>query len=332
MRFRVSSILTPSDAPGVAVPVFVMDGSNLPFVQEMDQYYTVVDMMPFLNSEYYEMTADSGGEHYVQIGEPGLIAFRDLNRRIKVMGLSEIFEYRDKYAVQLQDAPLLNLQLARACGVPRAAMHDMWRMVAASYFPEAERDSWIDAEHQLSQRDSAIWAAIKDAPDSDLQFDDIPGDLSFERLFAWLNTNRHHPKWGRVWIRAFQKRPFDERMMQLGADWSESRIAASAPVAEVKAVLYLFLEGTESRSISEEFSIILREYITEKGAEFYDFYYPSGFLFHFVRNSYVTDEEARRARKSEYVDFLMSKTEHNERLRGEVESALKIKLLRSFLP
>jgi hypothetical protein len=314
----------------MVVPVFLMEGSNLPFIQEMDEYYNVVDMIPFLNSEYYEMTADIDGSYSIQLNESGLVAFRDLQRDIRIMSLQEIFEYRDRHLADLESAPLLNLQLARACGVPRGAMYGMWTAVAEAYFPEGERSDWVDAEHQLNQRNRAIWSTIEDTGSDDLPLDDTPGDVGFERLFAWLNSNKPHPKWGKIWVKAFLKRPFDERMMELGENWVKSRIAGSSPVIEVKPVLFLFLESTTESDISEDFGPILRDYILEKSEEFYDFYYPNGFLFHLVRNSYIAEEEARDAGKSNYLKYLFAKTESNERLRDELDAALRIKLLQSL--
>jgi hypothetical protein len=333
--FSVTSLMVVNEAPGMVVPVFKMAGSNLPFVQQMDEFYVVTDMLPFLTSEHYVFTADFSTKETVTINEPGLVAFRSFDGTYQIMPIRDLFVFRDRFRSELQDFPLLNLQVARACGAPRGELHQMWHAVAADMLPEDNRLGWVDSEHQLHQREAQIWRLIGEKPDDDIKLDAADGDASFERLFAWLNRNKLSSDWGRVWIKAFLKRPFDERMLWLGSDWIEARLAELSPVSEIKPVLFLLLEAAAQGEITDEMRMLIREYVMSKDDEFYDFYFPVGFLFHLVRHSYFHENEiatydvhARDAPNSDvsFLRFLHERTSAVDRLRDELQSALRVVL------
>jgi hypothetical protein len=70
--------------PGMLVPQLSSPDTNLPYVQEMDEFLIVKEIIPFLEYENYS-TIPEGQERQersVAIGDRGLIAFRSVDGSI----------------------------------------------------------------------------------------------------------------------------------------------------------------------------------------------------------------------------------------------------------
>jgi hypothetical protein len=74
--FKLSMLLDISDGkPGMLVPVFSSPSTNMPYVQQMDEFLMIKDMLPYLDYEHYRI-AQPTSEPVATVGDKGIIAFR----------------------------------------------------------------------------------------------------------------------------------------------------------------------------------------------------------------------------------------------------------------
>jgi hypothetical protein len=67
--------------PGMLVPLLSSADTNLPYVQEMDEFFLLKEIIPFLEYENYPIVPESHGRS-IAIGDRGLIAFRSVDGSI----------------------------------------------------------------------------------------------------------------------------------------------------------------------------------------------------------------------------------------------------------
>jgi hypothetical protein len=74
--YRLNCFLDISNGrPGMLVPLISSPNTNLPYVQQMDEFFLVREIVPFLEYENYPVVP-SDESHTVTIGDQGLVAFR----------------------------------------------------------------------------------------------------------------------------------------------------------------------------------------------------------------------------------------------------------------
>ena len=74
--FKLNCFLDLSNGrPGMLVPLISSPNTNLPYVQQMDEFLMVKELVPFLDYENYPIVQNKE-ERIIAIGEQGLVAFR----------------------------------------------------------------------------------------------------------------------------------------------------------------------------------------------------------------------------------------------------------------
>jgi hypothetical protein len=80
--FKLISFLDISEGrPGMLVPLLSSVNTNLPYVQQMDEFLQLKEIVPFIEYENYPVVP-SQDERVVGIGDRGLIAFRSYDAAI----------------------------------------------------------------------------------------------------------------------------------------------------------------------------------------------------------------------------------------------------------
>ena len=98
--------------PGMLVPVFSSDKTNMPYVQQMDEYLLVKDIIPFLEYENYT-TLPAERALSVSLGEKGVIAFRSADDAIICGDFQDVLAYVRDHVDLLTKDPLLKMQRNR---------------------------------------------------------------------------------------------------------------------------------------------------------------------------------------------------------------------------
>ena len=88
------------------VPVFSSDKTNMPYVQQMDEYLLVKDIIPFLEYENYT-TLPAERALSVSLGEKGVIAFRSADDAIICGDFQDVLAYVRDHVDLLTKDPLL---------------------------------------------------------------------------------------------------------------------------------------------------------------------------------------------------------------------------------
>ncbi|MCF3639873.1 hypothetical protein LXM94_07815 [Rhizobium sp. TRM95111] len=286
MKFKVDILLDlVPESKGLLIPVFKIEGSNMPFAQEMNDGFEVYDMQPYLDSDNYEYiippTLCS-----TDVGEKGIFAFRSFDDEIVLGDISHVMEYRELYRANFSEFPLLDLQLARICGEPLSTLYSKWNSTATMYFGAEKSKSWIAREFELFQKNRLIWENINSISLKEEQ--NIITELrqhSFEYLFRWLAVNLSHSAWGRVWLHAFKMSPFDERMHIIAEQWLVKEIEEKSFVRDIRLILFCHLEyRMREDDEGEDFKEVITEYVSALDEEIFDFLHPSMLPYLLIRN------------------------------------------------
>lgn len=293
MKFKIDILIDLSpDTPGMLVPIFKIDGSNLPYVQEMNDSFEVYDMQPYILADSYEYTIPVGKTE-TDIGEKGVIAFRSFDNSIFTGTLSEVLAYRDKNLENIASVALLDLQLARVCGEPIAALYDKMRRTSETYFDDKTARSWVAGELALQQKNRGIWDNINSLnsnKEDNEEFLIKSNQHSFEYLFRWLTKNIHNKNWNSVWLRAFKINPFDERMSMIAREWLTSRMNDGYDIAEIKVLLYSYLECRKIFPTEDDFPEVLTEYLSFRMHDMFEILQPVDFSL-LIFNNLKYDED-----------------------------------------
>ena len=93
IMFNLIQLIDISDGePGMLVPLLSSPHTNLPYVQQMDEFLFIREVAPFLEYENYPIVpADE--PRSINIGEKGLIAFRSFDGSIRCGDIQEIVGY-----------------------------------------------------------------------------------------------------------------------------------------------------------------------------------------------------------------------------------------------
>ncbi|WP_143748356.1 hypothetical protein [Mesorhizobium carmichaelinearum] len=285
MKYNITDMidLAPG-APGLMIPMFRRTGSNLPFVQEMSENFEVVSMMPVMDIESYEFCTEVN-DASTDVGEKGIISFRSFDLNVYSMTIQEIFRYRDLNRSKITEDPILDLQLGRICGDPLSMMFDKWNQASPVLDDISEAKRWVAGENRLFQKNDLIWRNVKKF--STEKREEKKHDVSehgFEFYFRWLNKNYRSDSWQNMWIKAFQINAFEERLIQLGANWLSSQLSTENPVQYFRSVLYIVLERAGIQGMPEDFRRVMTSYVSENPDQIYGLLYPHDFIYYVIIN------------------------------------------------
>ncbi|MEH3092171.1 MAG: hypothetical protein PGN20_08950 [Agrobacterium cavarae] len=318
MKFKIDVIIDiSSEKPGLLIPIFKIEGSNLPYAQEMNDAYEVYDMKPYLESDYYPYVIPEVSA-FTDIGERGVICLRSYDGRIICGNIGEIVEHYNDERENIAVFPTLDMQLARLCGDPLAVLMDKWAAVERNSFKKPVRGDWTDGELRVYQKSRSIWDRInaKDGPDRD-HFLDTLNQHSFEFLFRWLVKHPTSDHWAVVWLRAIRLSPFDERMPMIAKDWLIGKILSYDDFNDFRIVLFLYLESDASEN-DTDFSDALTEYIIEDAERFHQFLHPPRLPLLILQK---LDAETEPAGALRFVGYLIERLEGDERYTNTTDFA-----------
>lgn len=212
--------------PGMLVPLFSAKGTNLPYVQQMDEFFQVREIVPFLEYENYDVVPIELPRSVV-VGDNGLIVFRSTDNSIVCGDVTEVLSYISQNKELISKNPLLNSQLQRIEAAELNPSFEGWRSAAAAVFIEDDqRRFWIDSEMMLFQKQKKIWADIEpleiDSPKTaDGGIYASISEYGTEYLIRWLSnrSNFGSKDWTKVWHYVNACSPFDDRIQELALSW-----------------------------------------------------------------------------------------------------------------
>jgi hypothetical protein len=248
--FNLIMFLDISDGqPGMLVPVLSSPNTNLPYVQQMDEFLEVTEIIPFIEYESYP-TVPSEEACTVAIGDSGLIAFRSFDGSIFCGSVREVLIYVAENRELIAKNPLLRSQLHRIEAAELNPSYDEWRAVAAKVFTgEEQRKFWLDSELQLYQKQKRIWAELEPQ-----KFDGAKvasgghyasiSEYSTEYIIRLLSQRSSfaNKDWTKIWHYINERIPFDDRVYQIALNWMFWLNAESQEFGQTKSVVYALLE------------------------------------------------------------------------------------------
>lgn len=249
MAYRSVSIIDLQNGkPGMLIPVFITEKSNLPYVQEMDEFMRVFDMVPFFDYDRYSVIPSSK-DFTVQTGDGGLIAFRSYDGEIIQGDIPIIFKYIEENRIFIKNCPTLDIQIQRIEAANLSSSYLAWEAVALSAFKNPEvRKFWLSAEYHTFKKLKSIWESIDTTPEpidyGPFTTVEIISEFSTEYLIRWLSdsTNFHLDRWIQIWRNVLSRTPFDIRMIEIGTEWLYYMHAEQEEISKIKEVLYIVLE------------------------------------------------------------------------------------------
>jgi hypothetical protein len=288
-------------ASGMLIPVLSSAGTNLPYVQQMDEFMRVRELVPFLDYENYP-TVPTNDDREINVGDEGLIVFRSFDGCIISGNSSEIISYIHANRSVIAQRPILYAQLQRIEAATLTSSYEVWREVAAILFPgEPQRKLWIESEHLLFQRQKQIWAQIErigNRRDSSAHggLSDKISEYSVEKLFGWLTDRRNflEANWTKEWHRLRELEPFGNRGLELALAWMFHLAAENHDLRQIRSVLYSCLEI--SWDVSSELSEFLTDTFSTEPSLLFNFLRPKR-LFGHLLNAIVAHGDMDRTIK-----------------------------------
>jgi hypothetical protein len=247
--------------PGMLIPLLSSPNTNLPYVQQMDEFLQLREIVPFLQYENY-LTMPSEVQRSVTIEDKGLIAFRSYDDSVICGDVSEVMNYIEANHEGISKLPILQCQLNRIVGAELTPSYDVWKSVAAQIFEsEAQRTLWVDSELQLFQKQKKrIWSEIdpfevnRKTPDAGSGIYSSIAEYSTEYLIRWLSNRANFlsKDWTKVWHYVKNKNPFDDRLIEIAQSWIVFISSEGADLQQTFSVLYVLLD--RSRGSPNELS------------------------------------------------------------------------------
>ncbi len=259
--------------PGMLVPLLSAPNTNLPYVQQMDEFLIVKEIIPYLEYENYPIVAGNEARS-VEIGDRGLIAFRSVDYTIFCGNTEETLKYVGENKDLIQTSLLLRTQLNRIEAVGLEKSYDVWRDLAKSTFhSERQRALWLDSEYRLYNRQQQIWDEIdgnelKPEPPSRPGLEKPLPEYDTETLVRWLSNRSHYfaKGWTAVWHYVNARLPFDDRVSLLGVSWMYAVNEEDTDFEQSKSILFaLFYRSKNSNDIDwkEIAEFVLERLVTE---------------------------------------------------------------------
>jgi len=256
--FKLTSFLDISGGqPGMLIPLISSPNTNLPYVQQMDEYLVVKALVPFLEYENYSIVQTTTQQNVV-VGDQGLVAFRLPDGTIFSGNVAEVLEYIEAHEELIARSVCLRTQLNRVRSAEYHVSYDGWRDVANSVFDDPEqRKLWLDAEMSHFQKQDLMWEEIdpaEPASDEDKKAG-LQGSLDeygLDFLILWLSrrANFEAKGWTSVWHHVNAAMPFDERLSELGVTWMYAMSDQDPDLQQSKTILYSLLQRQSALAIN----------------------------------------------------------------------------------
>jgi hypothetical protein len=234
---------------GMLIPVFSSATTNMPYVQQMNEYLLVKEMVPFLEYENYPCVV-LGEAKATTIGDRGIISFRSTDGSLVTGDFETVLHYCDNNRELIGEDHLLQMQLQRIESAELPPSYELWRTVAAEIFKEpGQAKLWVDSELHLFQKEQRIWSEIDTIDPDEFEAGDGPTltalfERSTEYLLRWLgNRNNFRRKnWTKVWHYVHEKIPFDERVRDVAVSWMYSLNSDVSDFQETRSIIYALLQ------------------------------------------------------------------------------------------
>jgi hypothetical protein len=269
--------------PGMLIPIFSSNSTNLPYVQQMDEYYQIREMLPFLDYENYNLVLAERGRT-VSVGDRGLVGFRSTDHSIVYGNTAEIIEYIDAHRQLIQRSAHLDSQLRRIEGEKLSSMYEPWRLVAKESFERPDQQAfWLNSEVALFQSQAKIWEEI----DSDQhqgrseKQSGLKGQLgtySHEYLIRWLSdrSNFIYSDWVKVWHYVNERNPFEQRLVDVAQRWLFFSQASGGDLGEARSILFTLLHYARfSKGALSELGSFLSDELSDSPFSIFYFLRPS---------------------------------------------------------
>ena len=239
--------------PGMLVPVFSSQNTNMPYVQQMDEFLQVREVLPFLEYEHYPTIPFYDEDKLIAMGDAGLVAFRSPSSEIVCGKVQEIFEYLAINAELVAENAFLHAQLLRIVSAEFKPSYESWRRVSTSCFEnEDQRRFWVDSEHQLFQKQKKIWAEIEPQDPQPPRSGDAQSYVSLveygtEFLIRWLSdrSNFRSKNWTKIWHHVHEQVPLDDRLPEIALAWLYSIDNEDGDFEQTRTLIFALLENWE---------------------------------------------------------------------------------------
>ena len=249
--------LTPS-CEGALIPIFLREGMNVSFIQEVDRDYTVSALIPYYNDEEFRFIS-SIQFPIVNIGSSALFAYNNDDRLVETSVRSLIGTYPNGPVFTSSSLSLLTrLQLLRFVNAKpseiRAAMESFLDSFDISLIA---KNTTMRGQLRTLENSSAIWDEIENINKNDVE--DIGAEpfsknaisgLSDDELFQWLLDNELSQLWLYAAFRLADRKPFDERLFDILAKMCASDEFVLSDASDTE--LYLIRVGIELIFMSKD--------------------------------------------------------------------------------
>jgi hypothetical protein len=249
--YSVTHFVDVSDGQaGMLIPVFASSSTNLPYVQQMDEYFQVTEMLPFLEFENYPLVVCNASRS-TEVGDRGLVAFRSTDNSIVCGTVAETLNFLDRSRETIKASPHLYSQLLRIEGVERGFIYEAWKAVAQATFErEDQRQFWISSELALFEAQQHLWEDIGSSSRADdrsrIAFG-LSGALnsySSEYLIRWLANRKNFScaDWAKIWHYVNERDPFESRLFEVALQWLYFTQAEGLDLSEARSIVFAILQ------------------------------------------------------------------------------------------
>jgi hypothetical protein len=154
-----------------------------------------------------------------------------------------VLSYLNLHEADLDQTPLLKLQLLRISNAPLALQYEVWRTASQRYFKSSsQRANWLDAELLMYQSNERIWNRINarkiERRAKGHFIVDRFESVDPEHRFAVLSNPEHFHfvDWEIEWFKLKEQLPTDERVYLLANDWLYSVFASNLEIGRTRNV------------------------------------------------------------------------------------------------
>jgi hypothetical protein len=269
--------------PGMLIPLFSSSSTNLPYVQEMDEYFQVKAMLPFLDYENYNLVT---AERALTVGvnDRGLVAFRSADQSIFCGNVADVIRYFEASRELIRKSPHLYSQLGRIEGDQFTSMYENWGLVARESFEsKVQQAFWLDSEVSLFQSQRQIWDEINSDKREEnsgkrIGLKEGASRYSSEYLIRWLSDRNNfiYSDWVKVWLYVNEGNPFEQRLLDVAQRWLFFNQAEGGDLGEARSVLFTLLHHARfSRGTFKDLGSFLSDELSESPYAIFYFLRPS---------------------------------------------------------
>lgn len=271
------------------VPVFNTATTNLPYVQQMDEFFQVKEVIPYLEYESYELLpADI--QKTIVIGDRGIIAFRAPDNGIVCGDITEILSYIANNRDAIEIHKVLRSQLHRIEAADLNTSYEGWRSIAAEIFhDERQKKLWLESELSIFQKQRRIWAEIEPIKPDDHTGGEsgIYGSISehsIEYLIRWLTTRKNFVSrdWTKVWHYVNERAPFDERPSTIALSWIFAVGDSGVDFQQTRSILMVLFDRWENNFQLPDLGDFLSNTFSQDTSLLFDFFRPRALFAHLI--------------------------------------------------